>query len=100
MTPRMLLIEDYQASYTDAVGAWLANNKPDYERAAAAAFSTSIYYGDSYLKAFAAAGVEATQVVPMRRPLQDLLGGRTWDHATSGLAGSQAVPVAMDADGA
>ena len=67
----MILMEDYLGSYTRAVD-WPKGRTATYQEASQRAFAQSIYYGDSYLVAFARAGLDACQVVPMRRPLQAL----------------------------
>lgn len=66
----MLLMEDYKDSYTRALNERPQLRRRPYAEQAAELFGLSIFYGDSYLSAFAAAGLTASQVVPMCRPLQ------------------------------
>lgn len=63
-------MEDYKASYTRVLKERPQLRRQPYAEQARELFGLSIFYGDSYLNAFSAAGLEASQVVPMCQPLQ------------------------------
>ena len=63
-------MEDYRGSYTDAIEQDPHLSGLPYDRMAAAAWDTGIYYGNSWPVALEAIGWSATQVVPRCRPLQ------------------------------
>lgn len=66
----LLLMEDYQGSYTEAFRAAPELQEASYEESAKRLFSRSIYYGDAYVNGLASRGFTADQVVPACRPLQ------------------------------
>ncbi len=66
----LLLMEDYQGSFTDAYRADPALGSLPYDACAQRLFSQQIYYGDAYVTALTSHGVFADQVVPLCRPLQ------------------------------
>jgi len=66
----LLLMEDYQGSYTEAYLADPSLPSLPYRACAERLFSRPIYYGDAYIDAFISLGLAAEQVVPFCRPLQ------------------------------
>mgnify|MGYP006268800253 CR=1 FL=1 len=66
----LLLMEDYQGSFTDAFRADPALTSSSYAESARQLFSRPIYYGDAYPDALATRGFRADQVVPTCHPLQ------------------------------
>lgn len=66
----LLMMEDYKDSYTRAIEGDRRMRRLPYAEMARAAFGLGLFYGDSYLHAFAERGLPAEQVVPMCRPLQ------------------------------
>ncbi len=66
----LLLMEDYQRSFTDAYEVDPGLDSLSYEECTKRLFSRPIYYGDAYSQALASRGFAAAQVVPMCRPLQ------------------------------
>jgi hypothetical protein len=66
----VLLMEDYNNSYTKALDGNPRLLKLPYAERASAAYELSIYYGNSYLTAFAGRGRSVEQFIPMCRPLQ------------------------------
>jgi spore maturation protein CgeB len=74
----LLLVEDYERSYTKAARELRAAGARSYDQLMHGAFARQIYYGDAYLNAFAAAGVDAAQVVPASVPFQE---GWAAEHA-------------------
>jgi len=66
----LLLMEDYQGSYTEAYLSDPALSTLPYAACAERLFSRPIYYGDAYVDAFSSVGLVAQQVVPFCRPLQ------------------------------
>lgn len=66
----LLLMENYQGSFTDAFHADPHLSSASYETSAKRLFSRPIYYGDAYLEALRSHGFRADQIVPMCHPLQ------------------------------
>ncbi len=66
----LLLMEDYQGSYTNALLTNPQNSSLPYKACVEQINSTHIYYGDAYIHALASQGYGAHQVVPMCWPLQ------------------------------
>lgn len=66
----LLLMEDYKNSYTEAIEGNPRLRRLPYAEMAQAAFGLGLFYGDSYLHAFAERQVPAEQMLPMCRPLQ------------------------------
>lgn len=66
----LLLMEDYQHSFTEAYLADPTLSSLPYGACAERLFSRPIYYGDAYVDALASLGLAAEQVVPFCRPLQ------------------------------
>ena len=66
----LLLMEDYQGSYTDAYQNDQTLHSLPYRACAKRLFSNPIYYGDAYVDALTSHGFSAEQVVPLCRPLQ------------------------------
>ena len=66
----LLLMEDYQASYTEAYKADPKLHSLPYKVCAERLFSRAIYYGDAYIHALTSCGFSAEQVVPLCQPLQ------------------------------
>jgi spore maturation protein CgeB len=69
-TDFLLLQEDYQESYTRLFENNIQLNSLSYQETAAHLFSEFIYYGDSYLRAFAELNLYAEQIIPGCVPLQ------------------------------
>ena len=66
----LLLMEDYQQAYTQAIKGDLKFASLPYEECAQELFSKSIYYGDAYIHAFNSEGYSVKQVIPFCQPLQ------------------------------
>lgn len=70
-TDILLLIEDYQGSYTKILDQQASSLKElSYEDCAKIAFSKRIYYSDAYIKNMEMAGWKASQVIPGCKPMQ------------------------------
>ncbi len=68
----LLLMEDYRDTYTSAAIKLRSSANMPYDELVASLFAQGVFYGDSYLNAFARLGVNASQVVPASIPLQRL----------------------------
>lgn len=66
----LLMMEDYKDAYTRAINGDTRLRRLPYGAMAREAFGLGLFYGDSYLHAFAERGLPAEQIVPMCRPLQ------------------------------
>lgn len=66
----LLLMEDYQRSYTKAIKKDPKVSSLNYQDCSQALFGKQIYYGDTYLKAFSNQGYDTQQIVPTCLPLQ------------------------------
>lgn len=66
----LLLMEDYQSSYTKAIKKDSPLSELSYENCSKELFSKLIYYGDAYINELNAQGFQATQVIPYCLPLQ------------------------------
>jgi spore maturation protein CgeB len=69
-TDFLLLMEDYQRSYTNVLNTDSHIASLSYDDCTEALFSRLIYYGDAYLDAFTSQGLTAQQIIPPCRPLQ------------------------------
>lgn len=66
----LLLMENYQGSYTKAIKRDAEVSSLNYKDCSQALFAKQIYYGDTYLKAFSEQGYNVQQIVPTCAPLQ------------------------------
>lgn len=66
----LLLMQDYRGVYSKAIETNLQIGSLDYQMCTKQIFSMLLYYGDSYINAFASQGFSAEQIVPKCQPLQ------------------------------
>jgi len=70
MTDILLLIEDYQGSYTEAMESDPRMHVLRYDEAKRELFSKAIYYGNAYQEALSRQGLMVEQIIPACKPLR------------------------------